>query len=30
MSFGSSTAEELIDVADSFIDLEERADTFLL
>ncbi|MFW5937672.1 MAG: NYN domain-containing protein [Halanaeroarchaeum sp.] len=30
MAFGSSTAEELIDAADSFIDLGERQETFLL
>ncbi|WP_138005202.1 LabA-like NYN domain-containing protein [Halalkalirubrum salinum] len=30
MSFGSSTAEELIDATDAFIDLAEREDTFLL
>ena len=30
MSFGSSTAEELIDATDTFIDLAEREDTFLL
>jgi len=30
MSFGSSTAEELIGATDTFIDLAEREDTFLL
>ncbi|OAQ51753.1 NYN domain-containing protein [Natrinema mahii] len=30
MSFQSSTAEELIDAADSFLDLGERHETFLL
>ncbi|MFB6112633.1 MAG: NYN domain-containing protein [Halodesulfurarchaeum sp.] len=30
MGFDTSTAEELKDAADSFIDLEERPDTFLL
>lgn len=30
MAFESSTAEELIDAADSFLDLEERHETFLL
>ncbi len=30
MSFGSSTAEELIEATDTFIDLAEREDTFLL
>ncbi|NGM69891.1 NYN domain-containing protein [Natronolimnobius sp. AArcel1] len=30
MAFESSTAEELIDAADSFIDLGERHETFLL
>ncbi|MFB6069500.1 MAG: NYN domain-containing protein [Halanaeroarchaeum sp.] len=30
MGFQSSTAEELIEAADSFIDLGERPDTFLL
>ncbi len=30
MAFESSTAEELIDEADTFLDLGERTDTFLL
>ncbi|MFB6081845.1 MAG: NYN domain-containing protein, partial [Halanaeroarchaeum sp.] len=30
MGFDSSTAEELVEAADSFIDLGERPDTFLL
>jgi len=30
MAFESSTAEELVDAADSFLDLEERHETFLL
>jgi uncharacterized LabA/DUF88 family protein len=30
MGFGGSTADELIDAADSFIDLGERTETFLL
>ncbi|MFB6093454.1 MAG: NYN domain-containing protein [Halanaeroarchaeum sp.] len=30
MGFGSSTAEELIGAADSFVDMGERPDTFLL
>ena len=30
MGFGSSTAEELVDAADSFIDMAERPETFLL
>ncbi|AKH97216.1 LabA-like NYN domain-containing protein [Halanaeroarchaeum sulfurireducens] len=30
MGFGSSTAEELIEATDSFIDLSERKETFLL
>lgn len=30
MGFGGSTADELIDAADSFIDLGERKETFLL
>ena len=30
MGFGSSTAEELIEASDSFIDLGERRETFLL
>ncbi|MFB6124575.1 MAG: NYN domain-containing protein [Halanaeroarchaeum sp.] len=30
MAFGSSTADELVDAADSFIDLADRPDTFLL
>ena len=30
MSFQTSTAEELIDAADSFLDLAEREETFLL
>ncbi|WP_290810412.1 NYN domain-containing protein [Halovivax sp.] len=30
MAFGSSTAEELIEEADAFLDIGERTDTFLL
>jgi len=30
MCFSESTAEELVDAADTFIDLSERTDTFLL
>ncbi len=30
MAFGQSTAEELIDATDAFVDLSEREDTFLL
>ncbi|MFB6132954.1 MAG: NYN domain-containing protein [Halanaeroarchaeum sp.] len=30
MGFGPSTADELVDEADSFIDLSERSETFLL
>jgi len=30
MAFGSSTADELVDAADSFLDLAEREETFLL
>lgn len=30
MAFGESTAEELVDVADAFVDLSEREETFLL
>ena len=30
MGFGQSTAEDLIDAADTFLDLSEREDTFLL
>ncbi|CQH50125.1 DUF88 family protein [Halobacterium hubeiense] len=30
MAFGESTAEELIEVADAFVDLSEREETFLL
>ena len=30
MGFGESTAEELVDASDAFIDLSEREDTFLL
>ena len=30
MSFGSSTATELIEASDAFIDMSEREDTFLL
>ena len=30
MSFGSSTATELIEAADAFVDMSEREDTFLL
>ena len=30
MGFGSSTAEDLIDAADTFLDLGERSETFLL
>ena len=30
MAFESSTAEELVEAADSFLDLEERHETFLL
>ena len=30
MGFGGSTADELVDAADSFIDLGERTETFLL
>ncbi|MCG1002357.1 MULTISPECIES: NYN domain-containing protein [Halobacterium] len=30
MAFEESTAEELVDVADSFVDLSEREETFLL
>ncbi|PSQ45829.1 NYN domain-containing protein [Halobacteriales archaeon SW_7_68_16] len=30
LSFGPSTAEELIDAADNYLDMHERAETFLL
>ena len=30
MSFGSSTAEELVDAADAFLDMSDRKETFLL
>ena len=30
MAFGSSTAEELVEEADTFLDIGERTDTFLL
>ncbi|MFT4884687.1 MAG: uncharacterized LabA/DUF88 family protein, partial [Natronomonas sp.] len=30
MGFGSSTAEELVDAADSFVDLSEDEDRYLL
>jgi len=30
MSFGTSTAEELVEAADSFVDMAEREETFLL
>ncbi|PSQ19393.1 NYN domain-containing protein [Halobacteriales archaeon QS_8_69_26] len=30
MGFSESTAEELVDAADSFVDMTERSDTFLL
>ncbi|WP_380677255.1 NYN domain-containing protein [Salinigranum sp. GCM10025319] len=30
MAFGESTAEELVDAADAFLDLSERQETFLL